>query len=533
MGYTFEGVQGLFPFSWEFLTLPAVFGAVLLFRLPGVVVANLCLYSGAILHFSFGGLVQEGDPHFSLPQVQAFLVLVAGMSLALNGFLQEQSLLHKAVEHSEKKLRATLKRLDQELDRQVSLLKERMHLKDELLKSKRAEAIGKRAGSVIHDYSNMMAALIAHVEQAKRFVGRGENPENAFHVLSKGLYHAEILGRRILVDSEEDLIQVSSIQVAEIVEDVFKLWKVVLPSGVQADLVVPKGLPPAPGDPVWLRQAVLNLLRNAKEAVGPKGRVHVEVFEWEEPIFEGDGCWSFGESSHYLGVLVQDDGCGMDESLREKVLEPFFSTKGEGHGFGLSSVIQGLEHLKGALKIESSPGKGTRVQFFLPLDQDLDLIPSVPPIPKGDVTFRRKHRILVIEDDPAIRKLFQRVLEEAGCELRLAGNWKEGKDLLNNSNEAVSLVLLDWSLPDVLGSEALAQIRKGNRELPILLVSGFRENELAALLAEVRQGEGGPVEFMAKPFRPGQLLQLVAELLEEKDEVKENSSSHELKRSER
>ncbi len=514
VGYSLEGFVGSLPFSWEFLALPAVFLSVWFFRTPGMVVANLCLYGGTMWHFFLGGPLQPGDSHFSLTQVQAFLVLVGGMSLVLNGFLQEQGVLRRAAEQSSKRLQATLRRLEQELDREVSLLRERMELKDALRKSKRAEALGKRAGSVIHDYSNMMTALIGHVEQAKRFVGRGENPEEAFEVLSNGLYQAEILGRRILVDSDEDSIQVTSLPVGEIVQEVFKLWKVLLPPGVVAEISIQEDLPPALGDPVWLRQAVLNLLRNAKDALGPRGKIRVQVFVQEAPLEPGEGCWSFGQSSRYLCILVLDDGAGMDANLRERVLEPFFSTKGEGHGFGLSSVIQGVEHLGGAMRIESAPGEGTQVFLFLPLDEAVHLIPTVPPVSKGAVTFSKKHRILVIEDDPHLARIYQRVLGEAGCEVKLAHNWEEGKELLRAEDLGFSLVLLDWSLPDAHGSEVMDDLRATNPNLPILLVSGYREDELRSHLKGAPESFGGSLGFLAKPFRPAKLLALIAELVE-------------------
>jgi signal transduction histidine kinase/FixJ family two-component response regulator len=523
-GYIFEGFERELPFSWEFVTLPVIFLSIWLLGLPGLVFVNFCLYAGTLGHFVFRGSPHLGDPHFSLPQLQAFLVLVAGMGLVLNGFLQEQAGMRRRAELSEQRLRRTLRQLEKELDREVALLQERMSLKDDLRKSKQAEALGKRAGSVIHDYSNMMAALIGHVEQAKRFVGRGENPDEAFEVLSNGLFQAEILGRRILVDSDEESIQVLSISVGDIVREIFQLWRVLLPPGVQAVLEVPDNLPTVSADPVWLRQALLNLLKNAKEAVDPKGQIRVVVSQWNGTLEEGKGHWAFGSGSSFLCILVQDDGVGMEIDVREKVLEPFFSTKGEGHGFGLSSVLQGIEYLGGGMQIDSSPGEGTSIRLLLPQEEPTHLIPSMPLSSKDGVMFERDCQILVIEDDPFIAKLFQRVLEEAGSQVCLAGDWRKGAEILKEKWKEISLVLLDWSLPDVQGSEALSQLRAEYERLPILLASGFRENELSLHLEEVRKGEGGPVGFLAKPFRPQQLLLLVAELIEEENQALHPSS---------
>ncbi|HHI78694.1 MAG TPA: response regulator [Planctomycetes bacterium] len=515
LGFYLESFEGFLPFPWEFLALPVVFIAAWLLRLPGLVLADFFLYVGSISHFAFGALQHPGGAHFSLPQVQSFIILVAGMGLVLNGFLEEQAGLLRRTELSERRLRKTLQQLQKGMDREIALFKERMEYKDELRQSKRAKALGQRAGEILHDYSNMMAALIGHVEQAKRFVGRGENPEATFEVLSNGLYQAEILGRRILAESDGAEVLIQALAAGEIVREVFQLWKVLLPPGVRVKLEIGEDLPQVFGDPVWLRQAVLNLLGNAREAVGPRGSIEIRVFTREGTLEEREGLWSFGSGSSHLCIQVKDDGIGMGEELRNKVLEPFFSTKGEGHGFGLSSVVQGMEHLKGAIQIQSTPGKGTEVTLFLPLEDRVHRIPAVPPKGRREIAFSRKHRILVIEDDPHISEVFQRILEEAGCDVLAARNWHEGEAMLREGSQEISLVLLDWSLPDVRGSEALDRLSEAYGEIPIVLASGFRERELSSLMEAFRQKEGARLQYLAKPFRPQQLLQLLRELLED------------------
>jgi two-component system, cell cycle sensor histidine kinase and response regulator CckA len=256
---------------------------------------------------------------------------------------------------------------------------------------------------------------------------------------------------------------------------------------------------------------VMNLVINGGEAIGDRAgtltvRIRTEHFtERRErlrtqgfPITAGD----------YVRIDVTDTGEGMDKETRDRIFEPFFTTKFLGRGLGLSAALGIVRSHHGAIGVRSEPDKGTTFTVLLPVarepaHQRLSGSESQP-----DVDIRGVGTVLVVDDDPSVRALAESVLQEAGYVVELAENGLHAVERLRHLGDAVSLILLDLTMPQLGGAEAAQELRRIHPHVPIVAMSGYGDVEV------MERFSGTAVDdFLPKPFRPDQLAAKVRDVL--------------------
>jgi CheY-like chemotaxis protein len=258
-------------------------------------------------------------------------------------------------------------------------------------------------------------------------------------------------------------------------------------------------------DPTQLELAVLNLAINARDAMGVGGLLTVstrnatlsEARGPEEPV-PGD----------YVEICVSDTGSGMSPSVRARVFEPFFTTKevGKGSGLGLSQVLGFAKQSNGGVRIDTVEGEGTSIRIFLPRSDlaeeraatavdDLGADPDVPA------------RILVVDDDDAVRQVVADMLRELHYDVVDSGSAGAAFDILE-SKEAVDLLLLDFAMPGMSGAEVARRVRARYPRLPILFVTGYADRALLSGIDEA--------QTIGKPFQPHELAGKIAQALSHK-----------------
>jgi len=260
------------------------------------------------------------------------------------------------------------------------------------------------------------------------------------------------------------------------------------------------------GDPTQLRQVVMNLVTNASESLQDRGgRVTVRCglmnanADYLQDTFGSadPAAWT------YVFLEVSDPGKGIDEAVRKRIFEPFFSTKFTGRGLGLASVLGIVRGHHGVIKLTSEPGTGTRFRVLIPPATEAMVQPSLP------LSTRTKSSsggcILVVDDDDAVLEVAAEFLKRAGFEVQTASGGRAAIALIGGPDGArIDAVVLDLSMPDLDGRETLLEIRRISPSLPVIVASGFDENAGDARLAAAEIAA-----FVRKPYEPEDLVEAV------------------------
>ena len=389
-------------------------------------------------------------------------------------------------------------------DAQLALNAEREkqeRLKEQLHQAQKMEAVGQLAGGVAHDFNNALGGIIGAAELLK--TGRA-SPEKQVYYLDLILGAADRaadLTRKLLSFSRSSPKSFVPVDCADILRESVAILEHTISRGIAVTVENRADCTRLAGDGSLLQSVFMNLGINAAQAMPDGGRLSFVLHNLE---FDDAYCRVSPfklRPGRYLGIDVQDTGCGIPAEHLSRIFDPFFTTKPAGHGtgLGLSTVYGTIQEHGGAITVYSEVGKGTVFHIHLPLSPDLTAPAAVEaPVQGGSGT------ILVVDDEEMIRSTASGMLESLGYTVICAANGKEGLDLFRARGEDIDLVILDMIMPVMGGREAFAQFRLIDATTPILVASGFaKDADWEALRA------GGGAGFVHKPFRRRELAEKV------------------------
>ncbi len=362
--------------------------------------------------------------------------------------------------------------------------------------TQKLESLGLLAGGVAHDFNNLLVAILGQTSLALRHLPPDSPARANLEKAVRAAERAADLTRQMLAYSGRGHFQVTSVDLNALILDNLHLFEVAVPKNVHLRSELEPSLPWIDADVGQIQQVVMNLITNAAEAIGERpGTVTVttgsntvgarDTSLWRhtgEPLAPGT----------YVALEVQDDGVGMSAAVRERIFDPFFTTKFTGRGLGLAAVLGIVRGHKGGLQVESEPGHGTLFRLVLPRSQRTPV--SREPAMAAAIT--PNGTVLVIDDEEIVREAVADALEEAGIRYRLAADGESGAALLRRHAREIGLVLLDFSMPGRSGEETFAELRRVDTAIPVLLSSGYAEEE-----ARRRFGEKDLAGFLQKPYR--------------------------------
>lgn len=379
-----------------------------------------------------------------------------------------------------------------------------------LLRAQKLESLEVLAGGIAHDFNNLLAIIASHLALAQQQVTQGEDPRRALVEVDRAVARASDLSRQMLVYSGRSPRKIVSLQLNELIEELCRLLAPTISKKIRMYTELDPCCPPIAADLAQIEQVLLNLLSNAAEAIGPHhGEIHVKtsVLDAPERTLPSVEPGGFLPAGRYLGFEVKDTGCGMDAATLDRIFDPFFSTKQNGRGLGLSAIQGILRGHRGGLQIASIPGQGTSFRLFLPVL--LDGLPSAPVNePEGGGPARSSSSfLLIVDDERALRQAVKMLLEGDGYQVLDVSSGHEAVELLRSRRGEIALVLLDLVMPGMSGEETLDALRAIDPGLRVLLSSGFDPTETWARMEGKVQG------VLAKPFRAHELLQAVQDAL--------------------
>jgi len=389
--------------------------------------------------------------------------------------------------------------------------RERRVLEDRIHEAERLRGLGVLAGGIAHDFNNRLTAILGNATLAQGALDPGDPLTVSLREIEAAALDATQLTRQLLAASGRASLSTRRLDPSREVESAARWLAPTLPPAVELRTLLADDLPAVRADPDALRQVLSRLVTNACEARGEDaGWVTVRTGLAERPA-DGDAppLTRPLPAGTYVFVEVQDAGHGMDAETRARAFEPFFSTRGEGRGLGLA-VAAGIAHAHGgALGIASWPGRGSRVRLWLP-SVSRERAAEEPPAPAAPGSDWRGHgRVLVVDDEAAVRRVARAILENLGFEVVEAAGGREGLERFHRHRGDLRLALLDVGMPDLSGERVLSEIRRVDPDLPVLLSSGLPDGTGTG-----RGPDAKPTGFVDKPYRAEELAARVRAALE-------------------
>ncbi|HEX3853266.1 MAG TPA: response regulator [Polyangiaceae bacterium] len=380
---------------------------------------------------------------------------------------------------------------------------ERERLQAQLLQVQKLESLGVLAGGIAHDFNNLLTAILGSASAAMLTLANESPARPDLDNVILASRRAANLTRQLLAYSGKGHFEVRPIDLSVHVRELATLLETTISKKVQLRLELASELPAVAADIAQVQQIVMNLVINGAEAIGDQrgtvlvatGVQAIDEF-YVQSLFSSEGI----ESGTYVYLEVHDTGCGMDEATKARIFDPFFTTKFTGRGLGLAAVMGIVRGHKGAMKVYSSPGKGTTFKVFFPASNAV----AVGPTPEV-MSFRGEGLALVIDDDQGVREAASRLLEYFGFSVLQAVDGRHGAEVFRQHASEVVLIILDMTMPEMNGEETFREIRHVRSDVPVILTSGY--NEIEATRRFTAKGLAG---FLQKPFTPKELTQKLA-----------------------
>ncbi|SUE42552.1 response regulator [Roseomonas gilardii] len=378
---------------------------------------------------------------------------------------------------------------------------ERRNLEARLRQADKMQALGTMAGGVAHDFNNLLTAILGNLQLALRTAPEGSRQQRQLRNAIAAAERGSGLTQRLLSFSRQRDLDPRPVDANGLVQGMEDLLSRTLGGLIRIEHDLAPDLAPVLVDPGQLELALLNLCINARDAMPEGGvltlgtaRARAEAGDVPE-LKPGD----------YAVLSVRDTGAGMAPEVLSHAFEPFFTTKevGKGTGLGLSMVYGLMRQSGGGIRLRSEPGQGTLVELFLPLSGrpgPEESHAGTTPLPRT-----RPLRILVVDDDPAVREVTATFLEELGHEILEAGDGPSALRTLET--EEIDLMVADLAMPLMSGAELAATVKASHPRMPVLLVTGYAELDKL------------PKEYLLlhKPFRQADLARCIQELMEGQD----------------
>ena len=359
-------------------------------------------------------------------------------------------------------------------------ISEQKQMEEQLRQTQKLESLGVLAGGLAHDFNNLLTGVMGNASLALEDMEDREQMRAHIGEIMRASERAAMLVRQMLAYAGKGRTIVEPMDLSQQISEIVSLIRTSIPRTVELQLELDPDGPRVDADRSQIQQLIMNLAINAAEAIGEQpGAVSITTSHRET------------DQEMQVVLAVRDTGCGMDETTRAQMFDPFFTTKFTGRGLGLSAVMGIIRSHRGSISVESRPGSGTTITVVLPAST----APASANVPDEHPEVRGYGNILVVDDEALVRNLAKFTLERCGYTTERAVNGREGLDIFASRPHEFAAVVLDLTMPVMGGEEVLAHLRQIRPDVPVLLSSGFSEEE-----ALLRFRDKGLAGFLQKPY---------------------------------
>ena len=374
---------------------------------------------------------------------------------------------------------------------------EKINLERTILAHQKVESLGLFAGGIAHDFNNLLAGIMGHAEVLTLELAADAPASKSVEMIKEASGRAAILCEQLQAYAGRGTFHPNSIDLNNLISDDEPLLKTSIAGNIHLSINLDSKLPPVLADSSQITQVLMNLVINARDSIGQQeGHISISTrqvdtafIDFQQAIIQPEQ-----KKPSYVCLQVQDDGCGIPQTTLSRILEPFYSTKDDSRGLGLSTVQGILQRHGGILTVESHFGNGSTFSVYLseahgsPTEIEDRRVPF-------DSTWRYAGHVLVVDDEPHIREVTHRMLKHLGCTVTKASSGTQALDHLSNPAQQIDVVFLDLSMPIKSGPSTLRAIRKLHPSTVVILMSGFEEAHSTQQIGDMKI-DG----FLRKPF---------------------------------
>jgi PAS domain S-box-containing protein len=368
-------------------------------------------------------------------------------------------------------------------------------LDQQLLETQKLESLGVLAGGIAHDFNNLLTGVLGNISLARLQLDNPDATASHLDGIETSAMRAADLCQQMLAYAGKGRFHLQRLDLGALVTDMLPLLRLSVAKGVSLRVELAPDLPAMRGDPTQMRQVVMNLVMNGSDAIAGTGTIEIRVFVVPPeagllaelmPPNEPEG------EAGYLVLEISDSGCGMTAEMQARVFEPFYTTKFTGRGLGLAVVHGIVKGHRGGVRVESAPQLGSTFSVALPaITQPAEPLRRLGP---SNDAWRGSGVILVADDEDLVRDVADSMLRQMGFEVVAVEDGREAVRAFALDPDRFDLVLLDLTMPVMTGAEAMVAIRQIRPEIPVLVMSGYNEQDTPATAGQQ------PTAFLHKPF---------------------------------
>ena len=381
----------------------------------------------------------------------------------------------------------------------------RKHEEESLRQSQKMEALGRLAAGIAHDFNNLLMVVIGHAQRVAQQLG--SHPcHHEVEMIGQAGTRAAALTKKLLTFSRRQVLEQRDVPLNGLIRDMEDILRRLIGEQIQTVIVLDPRAGHVLGDPVQIEQVLLNLALNGRDAMAEGGILTIETgnADLDETYVRTHPGSVVG---HYVKLVIEDTGCGIDAETLRHIFEPFFSTKesGKGTGLGLATVYGIVKESRGYIEVTSQVGRGSRFTVLFP--RVLTSMEEPEPVATSRVVPAACATILLVEDDEGIRRLVAAVLRDQGYEVLAATDGVEALQMLQLRKGGCDLLITDVILPRMKAAVLAQGAKTMFPNIKVLYISGYAGDMLLS------HGVDAQAAYLQKPFLPQAIIEKVAELL--------------------
>lgn len=371
------------------------------------------------------------------------------------------------------------------------------------VQQEKIRALGVIAGGVAHDFNNLLTPIMMHAGMAVEDQGINASTKMNLNCITKSVEDAANLCKTLFEFTGSSQFVHQPISIVQLVNDQIESLTALAPSNVSLVFELDETVANFLGEPSKIRRILVNLISNAIEAI-EDGAGTITIGITAKNFTKADllrlTYATNTDAGHFICISITDNGCGMDEETKSSLFAPYFSCKTAGRGLGMSAVMGIINEHGAAIDVSTRESLGTAIVCLFPKTDRTPVLTES----HADVDFKGSGTVLIVDDDPMVRESFVSLLDFSGFSTHVVTSGKEAIEFMQSTDFPIDVVLLDLVMPEMNGVETLVAIREIEPSMPVVIVSGYAEDEMVeAVNSHVVQG------FITKPCSISRLTEAI------------------------